>query len=381
MNNIAIVCDSNPITRPRPYRLIQMLKKYHKLFVFGVECPIIQDVQTFDFPRLKSAKDRTQEEQKTLKLALKNHEFDSLIFTPNRLILQDKLLSVPDLELIIIEDLALLPIALKYKNQSPQTKLLIDLREFYPLEYENDFEWMETFGVFFSHLCEVYLPQVDLALTVSAGLKQRYKEAYNITCELFFSLPPYYSLTPSQNTQIELIYHGFISPDRESENLLEIGASLKPHLHLNIIALSNQPYFLEDFQKRANKIPSISLIPPVKLQEIVPFTHRFDLGLITLKPNGFNNTHALPNKFFEYIQARLGVVSTPLPSLKPIIEENKLGICSDDFQTSNLISLLNSLTFQEVQTFKQHSHIASQTLNLSQNQDRILAFISKLLGD
>lgn len=381
MSNIAILCDSNPLTRPRPHRLIQMLKSHHSLFVFGVNCPDIKGVQSFPFPPLKSTKDRTPKEQEELESALKNQEFHSLIFTPNRLILQCQLLSISHLELLIIEDLVLLPIALSYKEKYPNVKLMIDLREFYPLEYENDPSWLEGFGKFFSYLCDSYLHQVDMALTVSKGLKQRYQQDYDLECELFLSLPPFFDLIPSQNPRIELIYHGFISTDRESENLLEIGSSLAPHLHLNIIALSNQPRFLESFVSKARQIPSISILSPVSLEEIIPFTHRFDLGLITLKPNGFNNAHALPNKFFEYIQARLGVIATPLPSLKPIIESHHIGICSQDFETTNLVSLLNSLDLHQVKMLKNHAHQASQIFNLSSNQAKILSLISKLLGE
>ncbi|WP_027327100.1 hypothetical protein [Helicobacter pametensis] len=381
MKNVAILCDSNPLTRPRPHRLIQMLKNHHSLFVFGVNCPDIKGMQSFAFPPLKSAKDRTPKEQEELESALKNQEFHPLIFTPNRLILQHQLLSTPHLDLLIIEDLVLLPIALSYKESYPDVKLMIDLREFYPLEYENDPSWLESFGRFFSYLCDSYLHQVDMALTVSEGLKQRYRESYDLECELFLSLPPFFDLKPTQNPRIELVYHGFISADRESENLLEIGSSLASHLHLNIIALSNHPRFLESFVSKAQQIPSISILPPVSLEEIIPFTHRFDLGLITLKPNGFNNTHALPNKFFEYIQARLGVIATPLPSLKPIIESHHLGICSKDFETQSLISLLNSLDVQTIKTLKNHAHKASHSLNLSSNQAKILSLISSLLGE
>lgn len=381
MKNIALLCDSNPLTRPRPYRLITMLKEHYSLFVFGVECPKIEGVQSFGFPRLKSAKERSIKEQEELHRALKNRDFQPLIFTPNRLILQEKLLSTPKLSLLIVEDLLLLPIALAYKQSYPETKIMIDLREFYPLEYENDPKWLESFGKFFSFLCENYLHKVDLALTVSEGLKQRYKQDYGLDCELFLSLPPYFDLVPSNNPRIELIYHGFISSDRESENLLEIASSLAPHLHLNLIALSNQPSFLEDFTERASKIPSISLLPPVPMQEIIPFTQSFDLGLITLKPNGFNNTHALPNKFFEYIQARLGVISTPLPSLKPIIESFHFGLCAKDFQTKSLIEILNTLDLKQVQEFKQNAHRASQSLNLSHNKAKILSLIVQLLGE
>lgn len=381
MKNIALLCDRNPILQPRPYRMIEMLKMHYSLFVFGSQCPEIENVKTFSFPPLKTAKDRTPQEQEDLQHALMNQNFSKLIFTPNRLVLQKQLLSFSHFDLLIIEDLVLLPIALLYKDKNPRVKIIIDLREFYPLEYENDPSWLEGFGRFFDFLCRSYLHRVDLALTVSEGLRQRYKEVYHLNCELFLSLPPSFDLRPSQNERIELIYHGLISQDRESQNLLEIASSLDSHLHLNLIVLSNQPKFLESFIKQAKQISSISLFPPVALQEIIPFTHRFDLGLITLKPNGFNNTHAMPNKFFEYIQARLGIISTPLPCIQSLLEKHQFGFCSKDFSTSSLIALLNSLTMQQVKELKKKAHQASEIFCLPNNQTKILAILSSMLGE
>lgn len=381
VKNIAILCDSNPMTKPRPARLIRMLQGFYHLFVFGKECPLIQGVKTFSFPPSKSAAQRTPQEQEELLQACRNKNFDKLLYTPNRLILKDALLSTKGLDLLIVEDITLLPFALEYKKNNLRAKVMIDLREYYPLEYENDAKWLESFGAFFKYLCDTFLPQVDRALCVSEGIAHKYQEVYNICPTLFLSLPPYSPLTPSKNTHLELIYHGLISPDRESFNLLEIAKGLKEGIRLNLITLSNHPSFLKDFHSQAQTIPTIKIHTPKKLEEIIPFTNAFDLGVITLKPNGFNNTHALPNKFFEYIQARLGVMSTPLPSITPLIEKYGIGKVSKDFQTSSLIALINSLTLQDVIHFKSNAHKVSPLLSTQENQKKILHLIAELLGE
>lgn len=381
MKNIAILCDSNPTTKPRPARLIGMLKNHYNLFVFGKECPQIEAVETFSFPPSKSSSQRSAKEQEELELACINKDFDKLLYTPNRLVLKDLLSNLHSLDLLIVEDITLLPFALEYKSKNPQAQVMIDLREYYPLEYENDSKWLKTFGAFFEHLCSTFLPQVDHALCVSEGIAKKYQEVYGIHPTLFFSFPPFSPLTPSKNSNLELIYHGLISPDRESFNLLEIAKDLKENITLNLIALSNHPSFLQDFYSQAQKIPSIRLHQARELSDIIPFTNSFDLGIITLKPNGFNNTHALPNKFFEYIQARLGVISTPLPSLAPFIEKYGIGKVAKDFQTSSLIELINSLSKEEVEGFKSNANLASPILSTQENQKKILDLIAKLLGE
>lgn len=379
MKKIGILCDSNPFSKPRPARMIEMLKDHYPLFVFGRG--IEESERVLSFPLSKSSSQRSDEENNAILKACLEKNFDFLLHTKERQIFQDKLLSTPSLSLLIVEDITLLPFALSYKEKNPKCKVMIDLREFYPLEYENDPSWLRSFGAFFEYLCSHFLHKVDFALTVSEGIAKKYQEVYSLPCTLFLSLPPYYPLTPAQNTTIRLIYHGLISSDRESENLLEIARNLRSGIEMNLMVLSNHTQFLQDFKNEAQNIPNLSLLPPVRLEEIIPFTSQFDVGLITLKPNGFNNTNALPNKFFEYIQARLALLTTPLPSLAPMIERYKIGKCSSDFSTSSLIESINSLSLEEVQTYKQNSHIASEELNLTHNQAKILNIIQTLLGE
>lgn len=381
MNHIAILCDSNPFSKPRPARLIEMLKEHYTLFIYGRECEGKEGLNTFSFPSAKSSSQRSAKENEAIFQACLNKNFDFLLYTKEREILKEQLLSTPSLSLLIVEDITLLPFALLYKEQNPKSKVMIDLREFYPLEYENDPKWLASFGAFFEYLCATFLPKVDFALTVSEGIAKKYKEVYGLDCTLFLSLPPYFPLTPSKNEKIRLIYHGLISTDRESENLLEIASRLREGIEMNLMVLSNHPSFLQEFKNEAQKIPNLTLHPPVSLNEIIPFTSQFDVGLITLKPNGFNNTHALPNKFFEYIQARLALLTTPLPSLKSMIEQYSLGKCSKDFSTSSIIESINSLSLEEIQSYKQNASIASEKLNLSSNQVKILGIIQNLLGE
>lgn len=381
MKNIAILCDSNPFGKPRPARLIEMLKGHYSLFVYGRGIEEKEGLQTFSFPLSKSSSARSEEENQAIKEACLRQDFDFLLYTKERKVLQDCLLHTPNLSLLIVEDITLLPFALSYKEQNPKSKVMIDLREFYPLEYENDPLWLKTFGAFFEYLCSNFLHKVDFALTVSEGIAQKYAQTYGLHCTLFLSLPPYFPLTPSQNENIKLIYHGLISSDRESENLLEIAKHLRDDIEMNLMVLSNHSQFLQEFKNEAQSIPNLSLLPPIRLEEIIPFTSQFDVGLITLKPNGFNNTHALPNKFFEYIQARLALITTPLPSIAPLIESYKLGKCSSSFSTSSVIEAINSLDLKEVQNYKQNSHIASKSLNLTSNQAKILNIIQTLLGE
>ena len=377
--NILLLSDFDITKRPRPYRMLTALLGHYNLYAIAKECSPIKGVETFSYPSAKSAKERSQEEQDLLISRCKNKDFLPLIFTPNRLPITQILESLPPMHAIIIEDITLLPFATAYKRAHPHTKLLIDLREYYPLEYENDPAWLESFGAFFYFLCQQYLPQVDFAFSVSEAIARRYHEEFGLPCEILYSLPPYHDLTPSPvGERIEIVYHGFLSPDRNSHTLLEIAHHLKPHFRINILGLSNQKGFLESLQSNAPK--NMRFLPPVEMREIIPFTQRFDLGILTLTPNTFNNANAMPNKFFEYIQARLGVISTPLDSLKPLIAQGGFGTSSRDFTPASLVESINSLTPHDIESFKLHSHQNAKNFSLEQNQTKILSWLRELLA-
>lgn len=377
--NIILLNDFDITQRPRPYRMLQMLKNHFNLFAIAKECKEIDGIKTFAYPPLKNSKDRTPIEQENLIQKLKNKDFIPLIYTPNRMEILNFFEAIPLADLIIVEDITLLPFAIDYKKTHTHTKILIDLREYYPLEYDNDPQWLESFGEFFYFICKNYLPDVDLAITVSEGIAEKYKKEFNLSCKIFYSLPPYHNIKPTPiKDKIQIVYHGFLSPDRNSNFLLEIASQLKEDFHINILGLSNQKDYLKDLK---NKAPSnVSFLDPVPMQELINFTNAFDIGILTLSPNTFNNTFALPNKFFEYIQARLALITTPLPSLTNLITTYDIGITSKDYSAKSLTTTLNCLTREQIMHYKSSSHHAANILNTHQNQEKILSWIKELFN-
>ncbi|PAF49540.1 hypothetical protein BKH41_02435 [Helicobacter sp. 12S02232-10] len=378
---IAILCDFDVMKRPRPFRLVQMLQEKYEIFCIAKECATIKGVKCFSFPASKTSKERTKEENEAILNHCRNKNFDALIDTSNRKIITEILANLPDLDLIVVEDIPLLPFATRYVHRHSNTKILVDLREYYPLEYQNDALWMETFGVFFAHLCEEYLPKVDYAISVNERIAKKYQEVFGISCEAFYSLPPFYPLLPSKTShKIQIIYHGFLSFDRNSENLLEIAKRLDPKFCLNIMGLSNQKGFLESLQTEAKKLPNVNFLPPVAMEDIIPFCNRFDIGIITLPPNGFNNINALPNKFFEYIQSRLCVVSYPSPEIKALISDKGIGKSALDFDPQSIASVLNAMDKKSIWNYKLASSQSALELSLQTNKPKIIRIIESVLG-
>ena len=396
--HITLLCDHNITHKPRSSRILMLLDTIKAdskqnlsnltLHVISKDCTseefakLASSATFFTFPKDKSSKERSIAENAAIHAYCQNGAFEKLIFTPNRAHILPHLYTLPPQDMLIIEDITLLPFATRYKQTYKSCHLLIDLREFYPLEYENDEQWREGLGQFFTHLCRHYLPFVDTALSVSEGLCERYKKDFRIPCTLFYSLPPFFDYTPKPTDKhhIKSLYHGFISPDRSSMELLDLAKLLlnSPYT-LYVMALSNQKGFLESFRIQATTLPSIKMIEPVSLEMIIPTSSSYDIGLIPFKPTTFNLAHCMPNKLFEYLQARLALLCTPLDDISNFIKAHQCGTLTQGFESADIATTLLRLSPQDIDTQKAHAHTQAQKWHIGYNRNILENLLHKVL--
>jgi hypothetical protein len=90
------------------------------------------------------------------------------------------------------------------------------------------------------------------------------------------------------------------------------------------------------------------------------------VSIVFLPPTNFNLANALPNKFFEAVQARLGVIVGPSPAMVSLVREYGFGTVTEDFTTDALTATLKSLTPELVSGWKQAAHEAAHALSAEQ---------------
>jgi hypothetical protein len=89
---------------------------------------------------------------------------------------------------------------------------------------------------------------------------------------------------------------------------------------------------------------------------------------------------ALPNKLFEFIQARLAIAVGPSPEMAAIVREHACGVVADDFTPRALADVLAGVTREQIATFKAGANGAAQLLNAEQNQEIVLRLVSRALS-
>ncbi|PAF44788.1 glycosyltransferase family 4 protein [Helicobacter sp. 11S02596-1] len=380
MLKILVLCAANPATNPRPKRMIDLLKANHQVCAMGICASSIEGVETFSYPAYTK---RNLLEEIHLYIHSFSKNYAPLIWTKNRLEIT-KLLQKRAFDLIICHDLVLLPIVLADKKGA---KVLFDAREFYPAQNQTNFRWRLLFAKFNDYLCKTYLLQADSVITVSKGLQTLYKKHYGISSKLFYSLPKYHDLPPSpiKPSTIKIIHHGAANPNRKIEKMIEVANFLDGRFELDLMLVNTDTSYMEFLQKKVAKMrhkgKKVAIIPPVAYEEIIPFSACYDMGLYCIPPSTPNLKHALPNKFFEFIQARLAIIITPNPEMSPFIATYKNGFIVDDFRPKQIAHAINALSVEQIQAYKQNSAQAAKILNTQSNQANIDAIIKELFPE
>lgn len=378
MAKILILCAANPALNPRPNRMIKLLQNKHEVWAMGIDTTPIEGIKTFSYPAYKK---RNLLEEFKLYVDVFFSRWQNLIYTHNRLEIV-KVLKSHSFDIIICHDLVLLPIVLQYKGNA---KILFDAREFYPAQNSTNLRWRVLFARFNHYLCKTYLRDCDSIITVSEGLKNRYKRDYGVDCELFLSLPYYHNIIPKtlNPNDIKLIYHGAANPNRKIQNTIQIIDYLEPRFSIDLMLVNTDENYMQYLKKIVHKRQlqgkKIRIIPPVSFSDIIPFSALYDIGLYHISPLTFNLKHALPNKFFEYIQSALALAITPNEQLAPFVKKYNNGVISKDFKPSSIAQTINALDIETIQKYKKNSQEAAKILNINTNQDLLDQIIAKML--
>lgn len=277
-------------------------------------------------------------------------------------------------DIIFVEDIYLLPYAIE---NFPQENVIMDAREYYPLELDWDFIWRLREGRLRSWVCRKYFSKCAGVLTVGNSLARKYEQEFDVHPVIVRSVPDYHDVPVREcGNPIRIVYHGGASPDRGLENLISLFPLLNAGRFVLDFYLKGEDAYIDSLKKMAAPYPQIKFNEPVVFEDIIPMLNGYDIGLCYFEPRTFNLANCLPNKFFEYIQARLMVISGPTPDMKELIDTYQCGTYCQIFSVSKLADVLNSITNEDVMAAKAKSNIAAKELCFNFEKNMIIPFIN-----
>lgn len=246
----------------------------------------------------------------------------------------NKFIIQKQISLVIIHEPEFIPLAIQLKEKH-KVKIIFNAHEYHPLEFDNDPKWLSKEGVYYSKLYREKLQKFDLFINVCESIRKKCIEEFQVDSIVIPNAAFESKLPPSKTTQfpIRLIHHGTILPGRKIEKMISIVEQAGIHFSLDIMGVPN-PHAMDYFNKikdLCSQTNNIRLIPPVKFNEIVPHINQYDCGIYLLEPSNFNNFNALPNKLFEFIQAKLAIIVSPSPEMSQIVSHYNIGQVASNF--------------------------------------------------
>jgi hypothetical protein len=382
--NVWIIAFSDLHRDPRVFRQIQWLSPHYHVTTFGFTSSGIESVRHIPLHRPKSylrwyhLGKWTKKLHTVSSLLLRQfeHFYWSNLFHQQVLASIENLQEIPDL--VLTNDIETMPIALKASKGCP---LILDLHEYSPREWEDLIKWRILFQPYVKYLTTHYLPKATTSFTVCQGIAEEYEKNFGVKPAIITNAPTFCDLRPSPlcDGQIRMIHHGGAAPSRRIEEMIYLMDHLDKRFQLDFMLVPGDLSYIKKMEKLASHHPRIKFLPPVPMQELPHLTNNYDIGLYYLPPVSFNSLHALPNKFFEFVQARLAVAIGPSPEMARYVQNYQCGIVGDQFDIKNLAQKLSELTPEKLSFYKQNTHRAALDLNAEKNKQTMLETITSLL--
>lgn len=282
-------------------------------------------------------------------------------------------------DLVLVNDIALLPI-IDHVPTSSRT-VHIDLHEYHAPSLNPTMRgarlanslhrWSRAF---------IGDPRVRSRSTVATGIAELYRDEFGVDQPtLIRNAPPYENLTPSQvaDGRIELVYHGAAAWERGLRILIDAMALLSGRFRLNLILVGSAATLADVAQSTAALGDRVRVFPPVPVPEISTRINEFDLEVMFYPPATANLRFALPNKLFEAVQGRLGIVVGESPMMAQLAREYGNGLVISGWSARNLANALETLTADDVSAFKNASDTAARTLNSENEREMFMSVVEE----
>lgn len=257
-------------------------------------------------------------------------------------------------------------------------KVIFDIKDYYPREFEGSLNFMVFEGFYRKLVFKSFLPGVDAKITVSNGLRNLLKNEYFTDSVVLYNAPQYQNLSAGrvEHGIFRCVHHGAFIGERGFDELVKCRGFNETRT-LDLFLVGDTSKFSS--YNGNDRHPSIQLKDPVAPSQIIKTLHGYDIGIIFYpQTKNINLTHCLPNKFFEYVQARLMIITTPLADIAELVEKHNLGIVLPSFSIEALEACLKSLTLEQVMLHKQAAHEASRELCFENEANKLKSIMQSL---
>ena len=226
------------------------------------------------------------------------------------------------------------------------------------------------------------IPKLKYAYTVCDSIAEIYTNKYGICFETIRNLP-YFLKKPDNNSSVIgkkeniILYQGALNKSRGLEQAI-LAMKRIDKAKLIIAGDGDLKKQLKTLVLNENLIDRVVFKGRLSFEELVPLTQSADLGISVEEDMGLNYRYALPNKLFDYIQARIPVLVTNLPEMASIVRKYEIGdICyslePDKLAATILLAMENNM---QNKIRKDKIELAASELTWENEEKKIIKIFS-----
>lgn len=271
-------------------------------------------------------------------------------------------------DLVIANDANTLPVAFRIMSRFG---VFADLHEYSPRQAEESWRFRLTEARFFRWILRRYLPRAACVTTVSPGIADEYAREFGVRPHVVVNAATYVERTPRDTDRtIRLVHSAAPSRARGLEVMMQAVNESRADVSLDLYLVDSGSGYVAELRALADEMPRVHVRDAVASDRLVDTLASYDVGVHLLPPINFNHRWALPNKIFDFVQARLGVVVGPSPEMARLVVEHGIGAVTDGFSARDLVHVLDRLTPETVTEWKRASHHSARALSAEQQMAR-----------
>jgi glycosyltransferase involved in cell wall biosynthesis len=229
------------------------------------------------------------------------------------------------------------------------------------------------------------VPKVNAAYTVCGSIARIYTEKYGVDFRVVRNVPAKQNFITGNNNTSEkpekiILYQGAVNIGRGLEQAI-LSMKYLQGAKLLIAGDGDIKTELQQLTEREglqNKVQFLGRLPVDELVQLTPQAH---LGLSIEEDLGLNYRYALPNKLFDYIQARVPVLVTDLPEMAALVKHYRIGAITDTLEPEALAAKMNEMLLNETRrdNWKKNLETAAQELTWENEKDTLVQVFQRFL--
>lgn len=219
---------------------------------------------------------------------------------------------------------------------------------------------------------DLIIPHLNQSITVCQSIADYYNRKYNVDMKVVRNIPVFKNT--KQINQLSypdkkiILYQGALNVGRGLEWVIEA----MPLVNDGILVIFGEGDIQAELVKLTKKLGVeqrvifMGKVETIKLHEYTPSA---SIGLCLLEEKGLSYYYALPNRIFDYIQARVPVLATNFPEIANIVTKYKTGILINQYDPEYLAEVINNMLRSPINT----DHFSALSKELSwENEEKVL---------